>query len=292
MKTCVITSAKTEELYIEEWVKHNLKIGFDKIIINDNNDKDYPYKLNEILKEYINNGQVIIENYYDNHKLNHLTQEQDMGFVYSYLYKKYKTEFDWFAKLDIDEYLMIPETFNNVKLFLSNKRFDKFDAIYVPWKCYEIKNQYKYLYERTPHIYDKFKPIKDEFCDFYEWSFKSLFKGNLDTYVTHHTINIDKNYCYPNGDVCTLGKYNYDEKIDIDKKYFIKMQQIAHIDHFNVNSFEERYNEYYKMELYKIDGKCENENKKFKYICDKLFENHPELKDNKRDLYKIYFLNK
>ena len=34
------------------------------------------------------------------------------------------------------------------------------------------------------------------------------------------------------------------------------------------------------------------ENKKFKYICDKLFEKHPELKDNKRDLYKIYFLNK
>ena len=134
MRTCVITSAKTEELYIEEWVKHNLKIGFDKIIINDNNDKDYPYKLNEILKEYIDNGQVIIENYYDNHKLNHLTQEQDMGFVYSYLYAKYKTEFDWFAKLDIDEYLKIKETFNNVKLFLSNKRFEKFDAIYVPWK--------------------------------------------------------------------------------------------------------------------------------------------------------------
>ena len=27
-------------------------------------------------------------------------------------------------------------------------------------------------------------------------------------------------------------------------------------------------------------------------ICDKLFEKHPELKDNKRDLYKIYFLSK
>ena len=292
MRTCVITSAKTEELYIEEWVKHNLKIGFDKIIINDNNDKDYPYKLNEILKEYIDNGQVIIENYYDNHKLTNLTQEQDMWFVYTYLYKKYKTEFDWFAKLDIDEYLMIPETFNNVKLFLSNKRFDKFDAIYVPFKCYEIKNQYRYLYERTPHIYDKFKPIKDKFCYFCKWSFKSLFKGNLDTCVDYHTINIDKNYCYPNGDVCTLGKYNCDERIDIDKKYFIKMQKIAHIDHFNSNSLEERYNKYYKMELYKIDDRRENENKNFKYICDELFKKHPELKDNKRDLYKIYFLNK
>ena len=292
MRTCVITSAKTEELYIEEWVKHNIKIGFDKIIINDNNDKDYPYKLKEILKEYIDNGQVIIENYYDNHKLTNLTQEQDMGFVYTYLYKKYKTEFDWFAKLDIDEYLMIPETFNNVKLFLSNKRFDKFDAISVPIKYYDIKNQYRYLYERTPHIYDKFNPVKDEWCDFYEWSFKSLFKGNLDTCVNHHTINKIDNYCYPNGDACTLGKYQWYEKIDIDKKYFIKMQKIAHIDHFNSNSLEERYNKYYKMELYKIDDRRENENKNFKYICDELFKKHPELKDNKRDLYKIYFLNK
>ena len=40
-----------------------------------------------------------------------------------------------------------------------------------------------------------------------------------------------------------------------------------------------------------------NKNKKnrynnFKYICGELFKKHPELKDNKRDLYKIYFLNK
>ena len=35
MKVYIITSARYEECYIKEWVKYNLEIGFDKIIIND-----------------------------------------------------------------------------------------------------------------------------------------------------------------------------------------------------------------------------------------------------------------
>ena len=37
--------------------------------------------------------------------------------IYLWLYKKYENEFDWVAKLDIDEYLVIKETENNIKTF-------------------------------------------------------------------------------------------------------------------------------------------------------------------------------
>ena len=33
MRVYIITSAKFEECYIEEWVKYHLNMGFDKIII-------------------------------------------------------------------------------------------------------------------------------------------------------------------------------------------------------------------------------------------------------------------
>ena len=69
MNVYIITSAKFEECYIEEWVQYHLNIGFDKIIINDNNPKDYPYNPTDILKKYIDNGQVIVERYYDSFEI-------------------------------------------------------------------------------------------------------------------------------------------------------------------------------------------------------------------------------
>ena len=77
MKVYIITSAKFEECYIEEWVIHHLNLGFDKIIINDNNPKDYPYDVKDILKKYINNNQVIVERYYDHFNMKELEGPDD-----------------------------------------------------------------------------------------------------------------------------------------------------------------------------------------------------------------------
>ena len=124
MNVYIITSAKFEECYIEEWVKYHLSIGFDKIIINDNNPKDYSYNPKDILQKYINNGQVIVERYWDTHNYDEkLHIDVVMPDIYWWLYEKYKNEFDWFAKLDVDEYLEIPETNNNIKEFLQQEKF-------------------------------------------------------------------------------------------------------------------------------------------------------------------------
>ena len=116
MKAYIITSAKFEECYIEEWVKYHLNIGFDKIIINDNNPKDYQYQLKDILKKYIDDKQVIIEKYWDEHQYNEYENiDNIMPDIYLWLYKKYENEFDWAAKLDIDEYLVITNIYCETK---------------------------------------------------------------------------------------------------------------------------------------------------------------------------------
>ena len=142
MKAYIITSAKFEECYIEEWVKYHLNIGFDKIIINDNNPKDYQYQLKDILKKYIDDGQVIIEKYWDEHQYNEYENiDNIMADIYLWLYKKYENEFDWVAKLDIDEYLVIKETENNIKTFLQQDKFNNALSIVIPWNVYTVKNE-------------------------------------------------------------------------------------------------------------------------------------------------------
>lgn len=38
MSSFVVAIAKNEELYLKEWVEYHFHLGFDKIIICDNND--------------------------------------------------------------------------------------------------------------------------------------------------------------------------------------------------------------------------------------------------------------
>ena len=54
-KYIVLTFAKNEDRYIVEFVEHYLKLGFDKIIIVDNNDQP---TLENILSEFIKQGTV------------------------------------------------------------------------------------------------------------------------------------------------------------------------------------------------------------------------------------------
>ena len=206
MKVYIITSAKFEECYIEEWVQYHLNIGFDKIIINDNNPKDYPYNPKDILKKYIDNGQVIVERYYDTHQLQHNIQEPDLENVYTWLYNKYKNEFDWVAKLDIDEFLEIPETNNDIKKFLLQDKFNNALSVLIPWKEYKIKNEYSYQYTRLKNNRDRYIVNPQfKFCDY---SFKIICrKSNYIDIITNHSCsfnnNIDINnyilYAYPDG---------------------------------------------------------------------------------------------
>ena len=56
MKVAIIAIAKNENLYINEWLDYHFKLGFDNIIICENDDE-------LILKDVIHDDRVIIEDF-------------------------------------------------------------------------------------------------------------------------------------------------------------------------------------------------------------------------------------
>ena len=101
MKTAIIAIAKNEQLYIKEWIDYHLNIGFDTIIIGDNDDS-------LILSDFASD-KVIIEDF--------TGVKNVQTKAYTELFKKYRNQFDWILFIDIDEFLVIQE--GSVKDFLS-----------------------------------------------------------------------------------------------------------------------------------------------------------------------------
>ena len=104
-RIAIIALARNEALYVREWVEHHLDLGFDSIILCDNDDDfllpgiiDYPAVIHE---DY--SGRKIMQ-----------------AEVYTELYQKYQKDFDWILFIDLDEFVMTDQ--GNIKDFLA--RFD------------------------------------------------------------------------------------------------------------------------------------------------------------------------
>ncbi len=134
MKVLLCCILKMENHYLEEWVRHYIKLGVDKIVMYDNNDTDGPYaeKIEDIsfINEQINNGFI------DVYKIPYEKCVQLK--YYNQCYQKYN-DYDWLLFFDIDEYLML-ENFKNIKEFLSQSKFNNYDIIHVNWKTFTDNN--------------------------------------------------------------------------------------------------------------------------------------------------------
>ena len=60
MKTTIVAIAKRENKYIREWIEYYLKLGFDNIVLYDNNDKDDEL-LSDVVNDYIDSGFIIYD---------------------------------------------------------------------------------------------------------------------------------------------------------------------------------------------------------------------------------------
>ena len=60
MRVVVCALAKNEHLYINEWVKHYVNLGFDKIYLYDNDDNNSKYIGNYINEKYAD--KVVLKN--------------------------------------------------------------------------------------------------------------------------------------------------------------------------------------------------------------------------------------
>lgn len=169
LKTAVVAIARLEGRYLQEWVEHNLSLGFDKVIIADNNHDEDGEDIAQMFKD---NPNVIVEDY--RNKVGYQMK------CYSEILAKYKNDYDWFFFCDIDEFLELPNH-KNVSDFLSDK--NDFECVMVNWLCFGDNEQV--LADYTRPLKERFpNPLPIDICVQYGFPenmhIKSFIKGGID----------------------------------------------------------------------------------------------------------------
>jgi len=117
MKVALVCVAKNEDLYIQEWIDYNLKLGFDDIIIFQH-EWDFEIKHPQVKTYKIIGENIQVPKY--NHFL-----------------KNYDGIYDWAAFFDVDEYLVLKKH-DNIKSFI--KDYSMFNNIAINWVLFGDNN--------------------------------------------------------------------------------------------------------------------------------------------------------
>lgn len=238
----VLGMAKCEEHYIRDWVSYHLRIGFDKIYLMDNNDKDErSYK--DILDDFVQSGKVDIID------IRGLRGMQNN--MYNMLY--YSIPFKWMAVIDIDEFIWFNENgkYSNIKQFINeitNYNSHEF-GIMLQWHCYassgDDKPSEKPIWEANNQLIP-FNLRKDCRCEYIHNWCKSIYKPGYRITLNEHfawETTYDKNNTYNwifEVD-CSGNPITKDDLINISYDEFIK--QNVFIKHFmlrNIDDFFKR----------------------------------------------------
>jgi hypothetical protein len=116
-KIALVTMAKDEDLYIQEWIDYHLKLGFDSIFIYQNN-----WRFNsEDLDERVHLLEWDIDSPGDMDNTPWLSNR--IAMAYTHFGKTYHDQFEWAAFIDVDGFLVLKQT-NDVKEFIA-----KFDNV-------------------------------------------------------------------------------------------------------------------------------------------------------------------
>lgn len=162
MKVVVCALAKNEHKYINEWVKHYVDLGVDKIYLYDNDNVDSPYIRDFIDYKYLD--KVVIKDIRGQHR-DKMQQE-----IYTEFYKNHRYTFDWCLFVDIDEFLM---GITNLPSWLSLPQFKYAKQIRVKWRLFGDDD----LIER-----DMSKGVKETFTKVITQSLHRnlIYQGNLE----------------------------------------------------------------------------------------------------------------
>lgn len=210
MKIWLIAQAKHEQDYIYEWTEYHLKLGIDKIIIVDNEDKNSSVDYNEILKDFKNNIQII----------DHRGEKDIQNHIYDDIYHTIKpNECDYVGVIDIDEYVY---GCANIKQFIES--LDNFDILALNWKIVPLNNQ---IYKENKRLEERFKNVdmnKDSNSSENKYK-KCFYKTGKSFFIwIHNARKIKENIIMRNADNKILKSYTSPIMNDKEKsnKVFIK----------------------------------------------------------------------
>lgn len=165
----LIAIAKNEDKYIAEWLEHHLSLGFDTIIIADNDD--------ELVLSGYASDRVVIEDYT---KVKGVQPK-----AYSTLFNKYRKKYDWIAFFDIDEFLVI-EDGRDLKTWLSS--YPDTDVVRLNCKHFTDNNELDVI-DGNYNVFDRFKtPVSVPDLDRFVKSFIRTDISKPQPYIYGHGI--------------------------------------------------------------------------------------------------------
>ncbi len=126
-KSAVVLIVKNEENSIRHWVEWHKNIGFNSIIVFDDNSSD---KTQEVLSELYSEGIVYLEPLVGDHHDWYYERQQR---CYRKAIEKYCGSHEWMAFFDADEYLFLE---NNVTIEVFLSKFEDAHAVAINWCNY------------------------------------------------------------------------------------------------------------------------------------------------------------
>ena len=252
-KIMICCIGKNENLYAKEFVEYYVSLGFDKIIILDNNDLNGE-KFEDVLHDFISKKLVEIKD------LRGLKSIQIPS--YNYCYQKYMYLYDWIAFFDFDEYLFIKEN-STIKKYLFNDMFKKCQLVLFNWYMYDDNNL---LRRDNRNMIQRFTSIKD-----FSKKTKFIVRGRINNLkITSSHIAINCNYCNSKGETIYPKSYKTLNK---------EINSIAYLKHFYTKTAEEYCNKINKGDVQFRNIKFKKEWKKKKKL--KYFFNTTKILDKK-----------
>lgn len=161
---CLVSNRYLDEDYIEEWCEHYYNLGFDFIyILEDLNGRELKFIDMPYIKDKVDNNKMLIE------QIPHRNQWS----TYPIFYKDHKTEFNWCAIFDSDEFLILNKH-KNIQDFINDSKFKDADVITINWKNYTDNEK---LYKEPGTVKERFTtPAK---CSKNIIETKIIVRGNL-----------------------------------------------------------------------------------------------------------------
>lgn len=143
MNVGLVTPIRMGQEYIRDFVEYHTKLGFDKIILIDNNEVAGPNPMDQLigLEQYI---------LYEDARGNHDKNRQNT--LNTLMYQKYHKEFDWLFFSDDDEYYVLKQD-KSIKDFLSRDIFNNADVIVSNWK---IMTDNGLVYQDSRPVFERF----------------------------------------------------------------------------------------------------------------------------------------
>ena len=243
-KVCLCCIAKWENLYISNFIKHYISLGYNQIYLYDNNDIYYE-RIDDIVQSYIDSGYLTLLNfrgyrgYRDNAQMD----------AYYDCYKRYNSQCNWISFFDIDEFMYIdPINDKNLSIqeFLDKPEFNGCESVKINWKSFGDSGL----------LYYEDKPVTERFTEFSKFRYefgnvKSIIRTNLSKHLkktqSPHTIFSNVIGCLSSGRRKKFDFYN------VPPEY-----KGAHIKHYvtkTISEFCNKLNRGYALKTIKLDNK-------------------------------------